>query len=470
MSTRLKYILDLLIRLVLVGAVIAFTRTALAWAAGQTYYWRSTNTGLPANADVESLAFSLNISHTLYAGTFNDGVFRSADHGATWTAINTGITMPLHIQNGLAVHPLSPTLVFAGDYYGNGLYRSTNAGDSWSLVLPNAAIRAVAGSPITPGLVLAGDRYTGTYRSLNWGSTWSLIAQTAGLTDTNVNVITFEPMTPYTAYISAGSSIFASVDGGLTWHFQGELPSSVYALVAAPLTPTVLFAGTYGNGVYTSTNDGITWMESNIGLPTNAWVTSLAIDPLTPTVVYAGTWEGQVYRSEDSGGTWTGLGYLGNVYALAAHPQAPNVIYAGTSNNGLFRGSTLDHITLDPISTTQYVNRPFTLTITACDALGFPLSGATLAQIQDLKRHDARLANTLAASYNGSAILTDTTGLITPTNVNLINGVAIQPIVFKQVVVSDVITSTLKIEGLQTASNSFRVRWFAEIALPLVMK
>ncbi len=416
------------------------------------------------------MAINLATPSTLYVGAFGQGVYRSTDHGATWAAINTGVTLPMHIQNSLAVHPLSSTLIFAGDYYGDGLYRSVSSGNSWSLVLPGAAIRAVAGSPITPGLVLAGDRYMGGYRSLDWGSTWSPITQTVGLTGTSVNVITFGPTAPYTAYIGAGQSVFASGDGGLTWHFQGELPSSIYALAIAPLTPTVLFAGTYGNGVYTSTNNGLTWTAANAGQLANAWVTSLALDPLTPTIVYAGTWEGQVYCSEDSGVTWAGLDYLGNVYALATHPQVSNVIYAGTSSNGLFRGSVLDHITLDPISTTQYVYRPFTLTVTVRDALDFPLNGAASVQAQDLVRQDARLAATLSTGYNGSAILTDTAGLVTPTTVSLINGVGSQSIVFKQSIITDTITATLQSEGLQTVSDAFEVRWFAQTYLPLIYR
>jgi photosystem II stability/assembly factor-like uncharacterized protein len=458
------------VSLILIAALLGLTGVVLANASPLAFYWYSTSTGLPTNADVEALAFSPTVSRTLYVGTFGDGVYRSTDHGANWTAINTGITLPMHIQNGLTVHPLSSTLVFAGDYYGDGLYRSANSGNSWSLVLPDTSIRAVVGSPITPGLVLAGDRYAGAYRSLNWGSTWASISQTAGLTDTNVNVITFRSTAPYTAYLGTAQSIFVSRDGGSTWQYRSDLPSAIFALKPMPTTPTKLFAGTFNDGVYTSTNDGLTWSPANTGLPTNEWITSLAFDPFTPTIVYAGAWSGQVYRSENSGASWTGLGYLGNVYALATHPAARNVIYAGTSNNGLFRGSTLDHISIDPISATQYVYRPFTLTITARDALGFLLNSASSAEMHALTPHDTQLAATLSIGYNGTIGLTDTAKLVSPTSLNLVNGSATSSIVFKQTIVSDRITATLQLAGLSAIGNPFKVKWFAQTYLPIVLK
>jgi len=445
----------------LLALALLTSASASRASALPTFYWHPLSTP----ADVEALAINLAMPSALYAGAFGNGLYRSTDNGATWFTATTGITLPMSVQNALAVHPLRPTIVYAGDYYGGGLYRSVDSGENWSLVLPSAYVRAIAASPTAPELVLAGDRYAGLYRSVDSGETWTPVSAAAGLTNSLTSVITFAPTTLETAYVGAERFVFASGDGGASWGYRGRLPSNVYALAASPLTPTTLLAGTYSHGVYLSVNEGITWTASNAGLPAGTWVTSLAFDPLTPTVAYAGTWDGQVYRSENSGATWSGLGYLGYVYALAVHPSAPGVIYAGTSNNGLFRGSTLDHITIEPISTTQYVYRLFTLTVTARDTLGFPLTGGTQAQ----SVRDARLAATLSAGYNGSAVLVDSAGLIS-TTVNLVNGVGIKAITFTQPVSNDIITATLQAEGLQAVSNAFTVDWFARIYLPLVRK
>jgi hypothetical protein len=49
---------------------------------------------------------------TLYAGTYDDGVFRSTDGGAHWTAVNTGL--PVQPVRSLAVTSLAPTTLYGG--------------------------------------------------------------------------------------------------------------------------------------------------------------------------------------------------------------------------------------------------------------------------------------------------------------------------------------------------------------------
>jgi hypothetical protein len=49
--------------------------------------------------------------------------------------------------------------------------------------------------------------------------------------------------------------------------------------------------------VFKSTNGGDNWSAVNTGL-TNTWVIALAIDPATPTSLYAGTWGGGVFAMQ----------------------------------------------------------------------------------------------------------------------------------------------------------------------------
>ena len=55
---------------------------------------------------------------TLYAGTAGGGVFKSTDAGGTWSALNTGLT-DLAV-NALAIDPLTPTTLYAGT--GTGVF------------------------------------------------------------------------------------------------------------------------------------------------------------------------------------------------------------------------------------------------------------------------------------------------------------------------------------------------------------
>jgi photosystem II stability/assembly factor-like uncharacterized protein len=308
-------------------------------AGGVSIYWHPAGNGLPLK--VEALATSPTI---LYAGTWGEGVYRSTNHGATWWPANTGIMLPLHIQGGLAVNPVTSTQVFVGDYYGGGLYRSDDSGVSWTLVLSDTAVRAVAVHPLTPTIVLAGDREEGLYRSADGGNSWMPIDATTGFTDPHIRALGFASAASDTAYAGASQYVFRSTDAGQTWAPSGTLPSNVHALAVHPVTPTLIYAGTFSHGVYRSA--GSTWVAISDGLPDYAWVTSLAIHPITPTIIHAGTWDGQVYRSNNGGDSWVDLGYLGHVYDVLVYPDAPSVIYAATSSNGVFRGSTLDHLTI----------------------------------------------------------------------------------------------------------------------------
>src|ERR1035437_7180676 len=124
------------------------------------------------------------------------------------------------------------------------------------------------------------------------------------------------------------------------WTSGGPYGGSARALAINPTTPATLYAGTYGSGVFKSTDSGGTWAAANTGL-TYLYVNALAINPTTPATLYAGTDGDGVFKSTDFGGTWaaanTGLTYL-TVYALAINPTTPATLYAGT-DGGVFKST-----------------------------------------------------------------------------------------------------------------------------------
>src|SRR5713101_7344410 len=67
----------------------------------------------------------------------------------------------------------------------------------------------------------------------------------------------------------------------------------ITALAIDPVTPTNLYAGTYGGGVFKSTDGGTSWSPTLISIPAS----TLVIDPLTPDTLYAGDYGGDVYKS-----------------------------------------------------------------------------------------------------------------------------------------------------------------------------
>ena len=78
---------------------------------------------------------------TLYAGTSN-GVFKSTDSGESWTRTSNGLTNK-HVFT-LAIDPHTPTTIYAGarDY---GVFKSTDGGMNWTVV--NTGLRTTLIEP-----------------------------------------------------------------------------------------------------------------------------------------------------------------------------------------------------------------------------------------------------------------------------------------------------------------------------------
>ena len=122
--------------------------------------------------------------------------------------------------------------ILAGSY-GNGLYRSEDGGETWSLAntgLTASAFRCIVPDPLQPGTIIAGTEPARLYRSGDGGKTWQ---ELAGITQIAGYDEWFLPYSPRAGavrnvYAPPGSTgrLFASVevggllqsdDGGETW-------------------------------------------------------------------------------------------------------------------------------------------------------------------------------------------------------------------------------------------------------------
>jgi photosystem II stability/assembly factor-like uncharacterized protein len=156
---------------------------------------------------------------------------------------------------------------------------------------------------------------------------------------------------------SWGAGVYKSVDYGLNWQpaRAGLTNLSINSMTIDPLNPSTLYAGTYSSGVFKSTDGGETWAQASSGMQAGAIVYSLAIDPETPTRLYAGTravntggtpppWSGIVYKSDDGAASWHpvlqnigGSAQQDWVYSIAVLPLDPNLILAASHEHGIFR-------------------------------------------------------------------------------------------------------------------------------------
>jgi photosystem II stability/assembly factor-like uncharacterized protein len=135
-----------------------------------------------------------------------------------------------------------------------------------------------------------------------------------------------------------------------TWTSKGPEGGNIHALVIDPLTPTTLYIGTFGHGVFKSTDGGLTWSAASAGLTFDHMLTIrvLAIDPETPTTLYAGTYGG-IYKSLDGGDNWSALtdGLPTTSYSVSSisvsslviDPANSSTLYMGTSADGIFKST-----------------------------------------------------------------------------------------------------------------------------------
>lgn len=172
-----------------------------------------------------------------------------------------------------------------------------------------------------------------------------------------IPAVAFAPSDPGILFAGSwGAGVFKSNDGGSRWQ-AGNLGLGnllVNSLAVHPQDPQIVYAGTYKGGLYKSQDGGSTWFLSSSGIQEQAIVYSILIDPIDPQRMYAATrgvsnnnnppWNGVVYRSMDGGASWERSLYnLGGsdqqdwAYALALHPLHPNVLYAATHEHGPYR-------------------------------------------------------------------------------------------------------------------------------------
>ena len=303
------------------GMFLAASTDGVFFSADGGASWKLARSGA-----VESLA-SLGPGTTLAAGS--RGVSRGENAGHRWSASNTGLTA--RVVHSVASAAGSPGAIYAGTE--SGLYRLTEEKDGWSAVAgaPEAPTYTVAisGTP-EPELLVGASGDIG--RSFEGGASWSWFPTHSAF------ILAVDPARPSVAYAGTRGAILKSEDGGLGWRESSEGIGKTFALSLAldARDPAVVYAGTAGSGVYRSANGGKGWKPGG-GELARAIVRCLAVEPNAADTLHAGTDRG-VFTSSDMGRTWRpGFDGLprGPVYALLVDAESPLTVFAGTAT-GLF--------------------------------------------------------------------------------------------------------------------------------------
>ncbi|MCB0235405.1 MAG: HEAT repeat domain-containing protein, partial [Anaerolineae bacterium] len=107
------------------------------------------------------------------------------------------------------------------------------------------------------------------------------------------DIVAVSPSQPEVAFAAAGTMIYRTDDGGMTWQDAGQLASPARSLTVTAGDAPALLAGTATAGLFRSFDGGATWQAVNDGLGmtpgTILEVNALGADPQDPRIVYAAT-------------------------------------------------------------------------------------------------------------------------------------------------------------------------------------
>jgi len=317
---------------------------AIAGVAGdlKTWYlgaasggiWKSTDSGstfLPvfdrqSVQAIGALTTSQSDPNTVWAGTgegwairdadvVGDGVYKSTDAGATWT--NMGLNETGRIGR-ILVHPTNPNVVFVcalgratGPQQERGVYRTTDGGQNWERVLfidPNTGCSSLSLDPKDPNTIVAGM--------------WSLVMHTWKI----------ESGGP-------GSGVHISHDGGTTWtkavNGMPKSPVGKVGVAIAPSNPKRIYAliETDRQGSMWRTDDGGgTWKVTSYARPLigrAGYYTHVMVSPANENEVLVA--ESSFWRSMDGGMTFSTVQWGGDNHDIWWDPTNAN--HLGLTND-----------------------------------------------------------------------------------------------------------------------------------------
>ena len=221
----------------------------------------------------------------------------------------------------IAIDASNPDKMFAGTYKSDGLYMTTNGGESWQAVETDGEVRkedefknhtvwAVKIAPNNPEVIWVAHNFWAE-KSTNGGATWTHIKNsTMQKSEFRYCMsLSIDPSNDQTVYVGTGG------------------PNNTYS----------------SGAIYKTVNGGDSWDKlylenNNENGDFEFAVVDIAIDPQDNNIIWAvtssfgyGGWHGNLYRSEDGGNTWIDIKRIGSGYlTVAVKPDDSNTVFTGS--------------------------------------------------------------------------------------------------------------------------------------------
>lgn len=355
-------------------------------SAGFNQDWVTEGPG-NLGARINTIAVPDGQEDTIYIGYARGGIFRTYDAGLTWESIFDN--QERLCIGSMAINPENSAVIYAGTgdkniggsfSTGVGLFKSTDNGDTWAYtglsevkIISEVAINpqdtniiyvSAMGNPSLP------DSNRGLYKSVDAGATWSqilFVGDSAGINDIAIN-----PNNPDIIYASGwnrirtnqtsvisgnAAKIWKSVDGGVNWIELGNgLPSAPNGRVGLtmftpnPDTLYSLFVGTDAQleGIYRTFDGGSSWTAiptTSTGVDPSAlggfgwYFSSIHVNPYDfEDVFFDGV---QLWRTQNGGSSWAEADPAWWTYEV--HADKHDMVFLGpnkfltATDGGLYR-------------------------------------------------------------------------------------------------------------------------------------
>ncbi|MFQ5495531.1 MAG: WD40/YVTN/BNR-like repeat-containing protein, partial [Phycisphaerae bacterium] len=351
-----------------------------------------------------SLALNPVDSSVLYVGLHWEGVYRSIDGGNTWVQLTNGIPLTGLSRILVAVAPSNPSTVYTAIVASDqrnllGLFKSTDAGDTWVLKPDTPNFTSPQGwydmflgvDPANENIVYAGGVFptfavAGIIKSTDGGDTWTdiTIGAFGGQVHSDQHAIAFGPTG--TIWVGCDGGVWKSDNGGSSWINTNTTLTVTqnYQIALHPSDPAQLMGGTQDNGTVGRSLDVEEWPQiiagdggflvydfqdptikyttfvrltifrffgdffdveitgpwQAAGDPAN-FIAPLVMDPNDPHTLLGGT--NRIWRTRDAhaGASWTPISDStvaagGTINAIAVAVGASDRIYSGSSTGRVF--------------------------------------------------------------------------------------------------------------------------------------
>ena len=342
--------------------------------------WKSTTGGTAWTTNTDNLAvigctdLAINPTNTqiMYLATgdgeagdtYSIGVLKSTDGGTTWnpSGLNWSVTNGRTISR-LLMNPQNPNTIFAAT--SNGLYRTQNAGTSWTQIASALAnIKDIEYKPGDTTTVYACST-TLFYKSTNAGTSFvttatglpaaaTLSRLAIAISAANVNYVYI--LASNTAYGFLG--LYRSADAGATFTTRSTTPNVLgwasagndtggqgwydLSIAASPTNAELVIVG--GVNIWKSTTGGTSWTINGhwtgSGAPyVHADIHALEFLPGSATTYFAGC-DGGCFKTANTGTAWSDLSnglQISQAYKLGLSKTNANLLVTGFQDNGTNR-------------------------------------------------------------------------------------------------------------------------------------